>query len=353
MKPSPTPRRRASRSVLPAVLAALLLAAVPAGAAPSSDRTLRGRLVMVHEGPEMHYFLDVGGRMTRELVFPGDPLLRPGAVLEIHGTIRGDTLQVSSFARLPAAVAAPSTTGTRKLLVILVKWGSSTIGTTPAQATDFVFGTTDPQRRSVKQWYEDVSYGQLEWTGDVTSSVLTIADPGACDLYTIANRADTAATNAGYTLANYDNRMYDFPAGYCNSSFGEVGGARSWIEDGLSAADLSDGYARMAPDHELGHNLGEYHGHGLDCGASTITSGCVTGAGGGALECDYGGAPPCVSEYGDSYDVMGNNWTGDPLDGVNWFGIWHEINLGWVDGRTITDAQPATAQDHPFTIAPI
>jgi hypothetical protein len=236
--------------------------------------------------------------------------------------------------------------------VILVRWGSSTIATTPTQGNDFVFGTTDPLRRSVKQWYEDVSYGQLEWTGGVTSSVLTIADPGACDLYQIANRADTAATNAGYTLSNYDNRMYDFPSGYCHSSFGEIGGPRSWIEDGLSTADLADGYARMAPDHELGHNLGEYHGHGLDCGANTITSSCVIGAS-GAMECDYGGTAPCVSEYGDAYDVMGNNWTGDSLDGVNWFGIWHEMNLGWVSGRTLTDIQPSGAQDHPFSIGPI
>ena len=333
-----------------AALALACAATTTALATPSTAVTLRGTLVMVHQGPTMHYYLDVGGRMSRELTFATVPHFRPGAPLEVHGVGHGDTVAVTGVSRLVAAAApAPSAIGTRNLLVILVKWTGSTLTTNQTAANDFVFSTTDPQRRSVTQWYDDVSYGQLTWIGVVTP-VLTIAAPSGCDLTTIANRSDSAATAAGYTLGNYDNRMYDFPTDACGGSYGEVGGARSWIDDGLS--DMSNGYQRMAPDHELGHNLGEWHGHGLDCGANTITSGCITAAA-GASECEYGGTPPCVSEYGDAYDVMGNNWTGDNVGGVNWFGIWHEMQLGWVSGRTLTDNQPASAADHPFTIAPI
>jgi hypothetical protein len=341
-----------------AALALVCLATNPASALPSATLTLRGTLVMVHEGPTMHYFLDVGGRLSRELIFSGVTNLRPGAPLEVHGAGREGAVVVSGVSRLAARAApAPSTVGTRKLLVILVAWPGHTVSTDPATANDFVFGTGDLQRRSVKQWYEDVSYGQLEWTGDVTPILNIVAPTGGCNLSTIANRSDTAAAAAGYTLGNYDNRMYDFPDGYCNGAFGEVAGARTWISDGLF--DIDDGYQRMVPDHELGHNLGEWHGHGLDCGANTLTSACITGAGGGAPECDSSFpplppvSPPCVSEYGHAYDVMGNNWTSDGVDAVNWFGIWHEMQLGWVSGRTITDNQPATTQDHPFTIGPI
>jgi hypothetical protein len=335
------------------VTAAVCLATTSASAVSPTALTLRGTIVMVHEGPAMHYFMDVGGRLSRELTFEHAPRLSPGAPLEVHGVVRDDTVAVTSVSRLVASARASGTTGTRKLLVVLVQWSGHTISTSPAAANDFVFGTTDPQRRSVKQWYEDVSYGHLEWTGDVTP-VLNIAAPtGGCNLTTIANRSDTAAAAAGYTLGDYDNRMYDFPAGYCSTAFGEVAGARTWISDGL--LDLDDGYQRMVPDHELGHNLGEWHGHGLDCGADTLTSSCITGAGPypGVEECDFGGSPPCVSEYGNAFDVMGNNWTSDEADAVNWFGIWHEMQLGWVSGRTITDNQPTTSQDHPFTIGPI
>lgn len=304
----------------------------------------------------MRYFMDVGGRLSRELVFAAGttPTLRPGAPLEVEGVAHDRTIVVSAVSRLAARAVVRGTAGTKKLLVILVQWpasGRSTgvISTTASTANAFVFGSTDQQRRSVKQWYEDVSYGQLEWTGDVTS-ILRIADPGSCDLYAIANRSDAAATAAGYTLGDYTNRMYDVPPGYCHSSAGEIAGPRSWILDGLR--DIGDGYQRMAPDHELGHNLGEWHGHGLDCGSDTLTAACIEGAS-GAIECDAGGSPPCINEYGDAYDVMGNNWTSDGWDAVNWFGIWHEMRLGWVSGRTITDDQPTTAQDHAFTIAPI
>jgi len=349
------PRRRIAAL---AIVTTLCLSTTPASA--SRPVRLIGTLVMVHEGPTMHYFLDVGGRLSRELTFPTTQNLRPGAALEVTGVGHGDTVAVTGVSRLSAPrTAAPLTLGTRKLLVILVEWSSSTITTTRAGANTFVFGTTDPQRRSVVQWYEDVSYGQLEWTGDVTP-ILRIADPGTCSLGVIANRSDTAAATAGYTLANYDDRMYDFPAGYCDNSYGEIAGPRSWIEDGLvdpgnpSFDPNDEGYQRMIPDHELGHNLGEYHGHGLDCGADTLTTACAAGAS-GAAECDFGGSSPCVSEYGDAYDVMGNNWTGEETSqqGVNWFGIRHEMRLGWVSGRTITDNQPATSQDQAFTIEPI
>jgi hypothetical protein len=134
-------------------------------------------------------------------------------------------------------------------------WPGQTISTTRAIATEFVFGASDSRRRSTVQYYEDVSYGQLTWTGDVTPT-LSIADPLGCsnrtDLYEIAHLADNAAVAAGYNLSDYDNRMYNFPSNYCGqAAWGEISGARSWISNELW--NIADGFARMQPDHELGH----------------------------------------------------------------------------------------------------
>lgn len=348
------PARHRVPPILPVAMALALLCALaaPAGATGRGQvKKLSGKLVVVHEDPAnggYRYFLDRHGRMSEELRFPSPPGLRPNTPVEVSGVEQDGTLAVKGVRKLGTAEAPPTTTGTKQLLVILMSWGPS-LATSRATATSFVFGTTDPARRSVTQYYTDVSYGQLTWTGQVTP-VLSVADPGSCALNTIANAGDAAAANAGYTLANFDNRMYVFPDDACGSGgWGEVAASRTWIVDGL--ANIDSGYQRMVPDHELGHNLGAYHGHGLECGADTITRACITGAQG--RSCDDGGAAPCISEYGNSFDVMGNNWTSDNNDAVNWFALWHGRRLGWVSGRVITDPQPAAAADHTFTVGPI
>lgn len=349
------PAQHRFRPVALAVTASLVLAAllVPLGAsAAPKPKTLRGNLTLVHQDSApggYRYYLEQHGRMSEELLFPQPPGLRPNTPVQVSGVERGNALQVSSTQKLGQAPAAPTTTGAKKLLVILVDWGAG-LSTDQSTANDFAFSTTDARRRSITQWYTDVSYGQIAWSGQVTS-ILTIADPGSCVLNTIANRADTAAANAGFTLANFDNKMYVFPdPGDCASAgWGQIANKRSWIVDGLW--NIDDGYARMIPDHELGHNLGEYHGHGLECGADTITNACVTGAQGNF--CEDGVGAPCVSEYGNAYDVMGNNWTSNDYDAVNWFGLWHQRRFGWVNGRVTTDPQPGAAADHTFDIGPI
>ena len=329
----------------------IVLAAPLAASASASPRSIRGTLVVVaQEDGANSFYLDQHGRMSEELSFPRPPGIKPNTPVQVTGVEKNGVLHASEIHQVGPPPAAPTTIGNKKLLVILLDWGVG-LKTTPSKANAFVFGTSDIQRRSVTQYYTDVSYGQLTWSGDVTT-ILTIANPGGCVLNTIANSGDTAATNAGYTLSNYDNRMYVFPdpSNDCTSrARGEISGARTWIADGL--ADISDGYERMLPDHELGHNLGEYHAHGLECGSGIISSACIVGA--KSRSCENGTGSPCVSEYGNAFGLMGNNWTSNDYDAVNWFGIWDENRLGWVNGRVATDAQPGGVANNTFTIAPI
>jgi hypothetical protein len=284
---------RSGKQVAAVLLVLLALAPPAAPARAAGERVaLRGTYVQVYGdrrgGGETLHFLRTGGGWLR-LRLDGRPSPEPRSPVAVEGVRRGAAVEVTGLRVLGAAPPAPAATGTRDLLVILVTWGSETLRTTQAAAQEFVFGA---DARSTGSWYQDVSYGQLDWEGAVTP-VLTVADPGSCDLYEIAAAASTAAEAAGYNPDGYDHQLVNFPGGYCDSrGFGEVPGTYSWVQDGL--AGLDDGYERLLPAHELGHNLGRHHSHGLECGAVTISAACL-------------GSSSSNEEYGNAWDVMGNN----------------------------------------------
>lgn len=354
--------RRIGTSSFPALarragLVVLLLAgafAIHGTAAKGDNVTLRGVFHVLHEHPRSVpplFFLATSDRVVDLDFGTVLPAIKPESVIEVTGTAHGAALTPTNV-RVVSAPARNATAGTRRLLVVDVVWGNRTLQTTKSTATNFVFGTTDPQRRSLKQYYQDASYGQLNWVGDVTPT-LSIADPGTCStstLYTIASEADKAAKAAGYDPANYDNEMYNIPGPCSWSGVAEVGGSHSWVKDALW--DLDDGYSRMEPDHELGHNLGLWHAHGLNCGAKVITESCLSGASG--RQCDLQSfPPPCYSEYGNSFDLMGNNTTSNRYDAVNWFGFPEQLDLGWFGGRYKVISDPGTAQVADYDVTPI
>jgi Gametolysin peptidase M11 len=283
----------------------------------------------------------VSGGKAYEVHLPAGAHPRSGAQVRVTGGVSGSLVAATSVQEVAAPPAA-ATIGSRRLLVIDLAWGTQSVDTTRDVATAFVFGD-DVQRRSTAQYYHDVSYGQLTWTGDVTPT-LTIPDPGGCgatDAYGIAAAADQAATAAGFSPSAYDNVMYNLPAPTCASTFtglGEISGTRSWVVNGL--ANLSDGYARMIPAHELGHNLGLWHGHGLECGPQLPTTACLAATG-------------AKNEYGSSYDLMGNNWTSDDADAVNSPAFPQMLRLGWINGRYADVSDPGGGGGGDYDIAPV
>jgi len=339
--------------------AATAAAAFPAASGAAARLvTLQGVYTEIHGAPARPgslvdtdtppFELSAGGRHY-QLKFAHEPHVRSRATITVTGVLVGHTLDVtapgsglaqvappapapSSSTTTPmaaaagpaagAAVGAAAQTGTRSLLTINLTWpGAALTATAPAEQ-NFLFGG---DRRSLASYYREVSYGQLGWTGTVTAN-LTGTDPGSCDLTALSDQAEAAATAHGYTPAAYDALIINVPNLHCPSAgYGEIGGKHTWIQDGLW--NLADGYARLVPTHEIGHSLGLYHSHGLECGAVTVSLNCLTNAGTNS------------AEYGNAWDVMGNNWPGDAHDAVTWFSAQQELTLGWLSGphvRTVT-----------------
>ncbi|SEG04561.1 NPCBM-associated, NEW3 domain of alpha-galactosidase [Vibrio hangzhouensis] len=194
--------------------------------------------------------------------------------------------------------ALNNTLGDQKTLVMLVNFQSNpqqpwTVG----EVEEVVFG-------SVNDYFQEVSYGQTLFSGDV-QGYYTLPIDEVCDLSTISTYANQAAEDSGIDVASYNRLMYVFPqSSKCGwTGRGTVGGnpSRSWINGSLTLRTVA---------HELGHNLGLHHAEKLECETDVVEGNCYS------------------VEYGDSLDIMGApNFTGH-------FNSFSKDILGWLNTAT-------------------
>src|SRR5438132_626824 len=218
-----------------------------------------------------------------------------------------------------------------------IKFTDSPVGDpfTPAQV-DQVMRTN---AGSVANYYSEVSYGKQQLNITVACAttapagcaahtstggwlLASAATPANCDFTTIGNLADQAATAAGYNLANYNNRFYVMPGLSC--------GWAGLAYIGYPYQAWSNAYnALWVYGHELGHNFTLYHAGSLNCSPQVISGSCN------------------VAEYGDRFDVMGNN---SSFNEQMHFNAAQKSILNWIPASSVATHTSGTAT---YTLGPL
>ena len=335
-----------SVSILPA-------ARVAGNAGPSaqSQRQVQGTLVVFHKD----YFAEGRGeyglgvydgatQMTPLNMAVIPDALRPGMTVSVSGTtaVDGVSLDVSQITILglppvrTTGIAATPTTN--NVLVMPIKFTNSPASDpfTPSQVDQVM--RTNPG--SVAAYYNEVSYGQQQLnitvacataplpTGCATNTAAggwllsSSAAPANCDFTTIGNLADQAATAAGYNIANYHNRFYVLPGLSC--------GWAGLAYIGYPYQAWSNAYNVLwVYGHELGHNFDLWHAGSLNCSPQVIGGGCS------------------VDEYGDRFDIMGNNRnTNEQMH----FNAMQKSALNWIPASSVRTHTSGTAT---YTLSPL
>jgi Gametolysin peptidase M11/NPCBM-associated, NEW3 domain of alpha-galactosidase len=292
-----------------AVALGALLALLPATVLGQTKpkKVLDGTLEVLHEdrpqGSRYHYFLNsTEGRVKLKLPDDGHAGHKhngdhqTGDRVRVRGEKIGETLALDSGAGGMQTLSQvfPNTFGPQKTLVLLVNFqdnASQPYSTDYAQ--DVVFNTTS-------NFHYENSYGQTWLEGDVRGWFTLPINGATCDFNAIYFAARQAATDAGIHLADYKRFIYAFPStDSCGWwGLGTVGGnpSHAWINGSLQLRVVG---------HETGHNLGLYHSHALECGATTIGSSCTK------------------YEYGDTVDIMGST--------AGHYNAYQKEWLGWLN----------------------
>jgi hypothetical protein len=272
----------------------------------SIQEEVEGELEILHEdrdvGSRYLYFLKAANRRF-SLNFAKDPPthLTSGARVRVRGVRTngvlalqsgGDSIQVLSS-------ALPNTLGEQRTLVILVNFrNNNSQPYTVDFANNLFFGTTS-------DFFLENSYQQTYLSGIIkgwyTIDMDSPMNAPTCDYSLMSSLADQAAASAGVVLSNYSRKVYAFPQTGCGWwGLSSVGGmpSRSWINGRLEIGVTA---------HELGHSLGLWHSHSLDCGASTLSASCT------------------AYEYGDTMDMMG------APRGPAHYNAFQKERLGWLN----------------------
>lgn len=222
--------------------------------------------------------------------------LPPVKVVTIQGYTLDSTLVTNQLTGGPMLTPSPTptpfprkTTGEIKVAVILVNFSSDTSQLfTHEQVQQAFFGETE----SLKSYYRENSYNQLNYTGDVFGYyTIPFSNENCLQDYQWGESASQAARNAGVVLERYDIISYVFNTNngiqYCNSH----AGGEHWTT-------VYNHRIRLGTlVHEFGHTLGLYHANSRSCGSKYID--------------EYN---LCIeNEYGDISDVMGFASYTDPL----------------------------------------
>ena len=285
------------RLAVPASIRAALPPSVQAYIERKVD--IEGKLTVMYEDYGDHsrllYHLETAGaRLSLHFADHHPEHLLTGAKIRVKG-IQVDNALALGGENVDSVTPAPvpSTLGDLRTLVVLVNFQDNpTEPYTVAEAQQAVFGT-------VSDFYLENSYRQTWLSGDVVGWFTIALTSTICDMNTLASQAASAASAAGVNLSAYTHHVYAFPKNACGGlGLSTVGGnpSQSWINGTLALGVIG---------HELGHALGVWHSHALDCGTAVLGPSCI------------------IFGYGDTFDIMGNTDPGH-------FTAFQKERLGWL-----------------------
>ena len=310
-----------------------------AARASSFEGTLRLGHADNFDGTPSEFFFaleSADGRMTRVELATMLGVLRNGMRVTIDGRLAAtgdlvaDRIAIEAVPNVALMVSAAVTT--KGYIVLPIKFPTNaaapwTYGAdpfTPAALNTAVFGPTSPAGTDVKSYYNEVSYGQQLISGITADNgsggflLATVAKPATCDINAIAAAARNAATARGYNLAAYPGVLYVF-----NNVSGCGWSGLAYVSTPIAYANNTTNLLVIA--HELGHNFGLAHAASLDCGVNVIGGVCTS------------------SEYGDPFDVMGNNR-------AMHFNSAQKAELNWLPaGSVLTHSSGTTT----YTLSPL
>lgn len=183
----------------------------------------------------------------------------------------------------------------------------------------------------IKQYFEESSFNQVEWSTDVYGW-WTLPEPD--NGYQLANDAKAEAKNRGIDLTQYDHLIILYPnCGKFGCACGTVGPGGNgtqvvWRCVDEDFFDINEGVETTV--HELGHNLGFWHGRRLDCGTETLGEDCT------------------AYHYGDYFDPMGGS-----MAVLSHFHAFHKERVGWIRPEADAPARIENVRSSgTYTISP-
>lgn len=253
------------------------------------------------------HFLKTDSGERYELLFNKNPPQDvSGTKVRVHGATSDNTVLLetgggTSYEYLAAPATGVNALGAQNTAVLLVNFQDQPTNKpwTLDQWNSFMFGTSSG---SINSFFKENSYQQTWFTGKVFGwYTLPINSTDSCsNQNTIADAAKAAAAAAGVDLTPYSRLVFAFP--YTSSC---TWGGIATVGDMPSQAFSNGSMTVDVVGHELGHSLGLYHSHGLDCDVSATGSNCT------------------YIEYGDKVDTMGV--------GYGHFNAAQKERLGWLN----------------------
>ncbi|MBV1787970.1 cadherin-like domain-containing protein [Marinobacterium sp. D7] len=198
--------------------------------------------------------------------------------------------------------ALTNTLGEQRTLLMLLNFSDDKSQPwSVAQAQSMLFGT-------VNNFIQENSAGRSWVTGDVSGWHTLSLSSTVCDSLSVRNQALDIANAQGIDINSYDRLMFAFPKNACGyTGSGTIGGSPSYTF-------INGSMILRTVAHELGHNLGLFHAHSLECGTETEGSSCTEYA------------------YGDTLDIMGY------YNRVGHFNGFAKEQLGWLSQKELVTA---------------